>query len=66
MEDVKDLGLFLEVELLNVPDENGVEKDFDVEDERKKIFEFVSVLNIKLSDELNVGKPELLLRKLKK
>ncbi len=56
-EDVKNLGLFLEVERLEV-DEN--EK---VEEVKKEIWEFIKSLNIKTSQELNAGKPELMLNK---
>lgn len=61
LEEVKDLGLFLEVELMNLD-----KKEVDVEEERNKIRVFVDELGIKLSDELNVGKPELMLNKNKK
>ncbi|MCF7872289.1 class IV adenylate cyclase [Candidatus Woesearchaeota archaeon] len=57
VEDVKDLGLFLEVEILNA------KEDADVEKERKRIFEFVKSLNLVVGKELNIGKPELMLNK---
>ena len=57
IEDVKKLGYFLEVESKN-------RSCSDVISEKKKIQSFLSSLNIKLSDEVNSGKPELLLKKL--
>lgn len=58
LENVKELGLFLEVELMN-----HEEREVDVKEERKKIMAFVDELGIKLGKELNVGKPELMLQK---
>ncbi len=55
LEDVKDLGLFLEVE--------SVSKDEDVLKVKKEIQEFIDSLNIKVSEELNMGKPEMFLKK---
>ncbi|MFH1457306.1 MAG: class IV adenylate cyclase [Patescibacteria group bacterium] len=55
-EEVKGLGLFLEVERLNVGDD---EKVGMVKEEIKK---FIQNLNIKIGEELNVGKPELMLK----
>ena len=56
LEDVKDLGLFLEVEYL---------KDTNSIDEIKKgIWNFIESLNIRISNELHEGKPQLMLRKL--
>jgi len=57
VEDVEGLGLFLEIECLNAPD------TADVSTERKKIFEVLNSLNLSVSDEIYIGKPELLLRK---
>lgn len=57
IEEVKDLGLFLEVEILNA------KNDCDVEEERKRILDFVKSLNLKAGEELNIGKPELMMKK---
>ncbi|PIN80310.1 class IV adenylate cyclase [Candidatus Woesearchaeota archaeon CG10_big_fil_rev_8_21_14_0_10_32_9] len=57
IEDVEGLGLFLEIECLNAQD------NADVSTERKKIFEVLDSLKLRVSDELHIGKPELLLRK---
>ena len=57
LEDVKDLGLFLEVERLKVDDIEDIIKI------KKEIFEFIVFLGIDFEKELNVGKPELMLRK---
>jgi len=56
-EDVKNLGLFLEVERLKVGD------DENIEEIKKEIWKFIKNLNIKTSKELNAGKPELMLNK---
>lgn len=57
LEDVKNLGLFLEVEQLSqVPDDKII-------DAKKKIQNFLNNLNIEFGDELNSGKPELILNK---
>lgn len=57
LEEVRDLGLFLEIESMNTP------KDADVDEIRKEIREFIEALGIKVGTESNAGKPELLLRK---
>ncbi len=57
LEEVKDLGLFLEVELML--EDDGV----DVMVEKQKIQKFIDDLAIQVSDELNMGKPEMMLRK---
>lgn len=57
VEDVNDLGLFLEVEILDAKD------DADISAERKRILEFVESLNLKIGEELNIGKPEMMLKK---
>jgi len=59
LEDVKNLGLFLEVEKLKVGDKE------DVTVVKRKIFNFIKSLDIKIGDELNSGKPELMLNKQK-
>ena len=57
LEDVKGLGLFLEVEkLAQVSDDKIVET-------KEEIRTFLKTLNIKLGEEQNAGKPELMLRK---
>lgn len=56
-EEVDNLGLFLEVERKNVAD------DEDINEIKKEILEFIKSLDIKISPELNLGKPELMLRK---
>lgn len=59
LEDVKNLGLFMEVEKLEeVPDDRVAETKVGI---RK----FLEGLNIELGEEQNAGKPELMLRKLK-
>ena len=55
-EDVKDLGLFLEVERLSVDDNENIA------DVKKEIRNFIKSLDIKIEEELNAGKPELMLR----
>ncbi len=60
LEDVEDLGLFLEVERLNVADSE------DVNQIKKEIQKFIDSLGIKTSSELNLGKPELMLKRITK
>lgn len=55
-EDVKNLGFFLEVERLNVDDNENIA------DVKKEIRNFIKSLDIKIEEELNAGKPELMLR----
>ncbi len=57
LEEVKNLGLFLEVERLNITNKENI---IDV---KKEIFNFIKSLGIKIGDELNSGKPELMLNK---
>lgn len=57
LEEVRDLGLFLEVEKIEIQDGEDIVK---VKDE---IFEFIKSLGINTTNELNAGKPELLLNK---
>ena len=57
LEDVDELGLFLEVERKNIADDENVEVV------KKEIREFIEALGIKVGQELNIGKPELMLRK---
>lgn len=54
LEDVKDLGLFLEVENKNL---SG-----NIKEIKNKILKFIKDLNLKF-EEMNIGKPELMLRK---
>jgi len=52
---VDDLGLFLEVEY-------STNKDVNILYIKKEIQEFINSLNIDVSEELNMGKPEMMLR----
>jgi adenylate cyclase, class 2 len=56
-EEVEDLGLFLEVEILEDND------NCDVSGIKKEIWGFIESLGIEIGEELNVGKPELMLKK---
>lgn len=56
LEDVKDLGLFMEVELCT-------NDDVDVKKVKKEIQQFIDSLNIKVTSELNMGKPEMYMKK---
>ncbi len=58
LEDVKNLGIFLEVERLVV-------KEKDISRAKEEIRNFLKLLDIKLGKELNIGKPELMLRSIK-
>ena len=57
-ETVKDLGYFLEVEYCT-------NEDVDVNYVKKEIQEFISSLGINVSSELNMGKPEMMIKKFK-
>lgn len=58
LEDVKNLGIFMEVERHNVgPKENIVKI-------KKEIWDWIKRLDIKVGLELTMGKPELMLRKI--
>jgi len=57
-EEVKDLGYFLEVEAFNV------NEDEDIKKVKQEIQFFIDKLGFKVSDELNAGKPELMLNKI--
>ena len=57
LEDVKGLGLFLEVERLHVKNNENVPKI------KKNLWKFIQSLGFDVSKELNVGKPELMLVK---
>ena len=56
IEDVKDLGVFMEVEYCT-------ERDVDVKEVKMKIQDFIDNLKINVSSELNMGKPEMYMRK---
>ena len=56
IENVKGLGIFMEVEYCT-------NKDVDITNIKKEIQDFIDSLNINVSEELNMGKPEMYLRK---
>ena len=56
LENVDDLGLFMEVEYCT-------DRDVDVKSIKLEIQEFIVSLDISVSEELNMGKPEMFLRK---
>lgn len=56
IEEVKDLGLFMEVEYCT-------DDDVDVKEVKNDIQKFIDSLKIKVSDELNIGKPEMYMKK---
>lgn len=56
IENVKDLGIFVEVEYCT-------NDDVDVKVEKNKIQEFINNLGINVSEELNMGKPEMYMKK---
>lgn len=56
IENVKDLGLFMEVEYCT----NG---DVDIKEIKKQIQNFIDELNLNVSEELNMGKPEMYIKK---
>ena len=56
IEDVKDLGLFMEVEYCT-------KDDVDVKKVKEEIQKYIDSLNINVSEELNMGKPEMYMRK---
>jgi adenylate cyclase class 2 len=58
LEQVENLGLFLEVEIINS------ENTTDVKKSKSEIWKFMQSLNLKTSKELLVGKPELMLKKI--
>jgi len=57
LEEVEGLGLFLEVEIMNLED------DVNILDVKEKIYDFMKDLNLDISEELNQGKPEMMLEK---
>ena len=56
LETVKDLGYFLEVEYCT-------NEDVDVKEVKKEIQKFIDSLELNVSEELNMGKPEMMIRK---
>ena len=56
IENVKDLGIFMEVEYCT-------SDNVDIKEEKNKIQDFINSLGINVSEELNVGKPELYMKK---
>ena len=56
LENVKDLGLFMEVEYCT-------NEDVNIKKIKSEIQKFIDDLNIKVSKELNEGKPEMYLKK---
>lgn len=56
LENVKDLGIFMEVEYCT-------EEDVDVDFIKKQIQNFIDGLEINVSKELNMGKPEMYMKK---
>lgn len=56
-ETVKDLGYFIEVEYCT-------NEDVEVKKVKEEIEAFINSLNLNVSDELNMGKPEMMIRKL--
>lgn len=56
LENVKDLGIFLEVEYCT-------NEEVDVVEVKKNIQAFIDGLGIKVSSELNMGKPEMYMKK---
>ncbi len=56
IEDVKNLGLFMEVEYCT-------NEDIDIKKKKEEIQEFIDNLEINVSKELNMGKPEMYMRK---
>lgn len=56
IEDVKDLGLFMEVEYCT-------KEDIDVKEKKREIQSFINSLNLNVSEELNMGKPEMYMKK---
>lgn len=57
VEEVEGLGIFLEVEYI------GDSEAASVDEIKKRIMQFIKGLNLKVGNELNSGKPELLLKR---
>ena len=60
LEDVENLGVFMEIEKLNVSDEESNEF---IDSVRKEIKTLISKTGIKTSEEIHIGKPEMLIEK---
>lgn len=56
IEKVKDLGIFMEVEYCT-------NDDINIKEEKIRIQNFINSLGINVSDELNMGKPEMYIKK---
>lgn len=56
IENVKDLGIFMEVEYCT-------SENVNIKNEKNKIQEFINSLGINVSEELNMGKPEMYMKK---
>lgn len=56
IEDVKDLGIFMEVEYCT-------NEEVDVKNIKKEIQKFINELGLNVSEELNMGKPEMYMKK---
>ena len=56
LEEVEDLGYFMEVEYCT-------NEDVDVKNVKKQIQSFINSLDIKVSEELTMGKPEMIIKK---
>ena len=56
IENVKDLGLFMEVEYCTI-------EDIDVKSVKREIQKFIDELGLNVSEELNMGKPEMYMKK---
>lgn len=56
IEEVKDLGIFMEVEYCT-------NEDVDVKLIKKEIQNFIDSLELNVSEELNMGKPEMYMKK---
>lgn len=56
IEDVKDLGIFMEVEYCT-------NEDVDIKEIKEEIQSFINDLNLNVSEELNMGKPEMYMKK---
>lgn len=56
IETVKNLGIFMEVEYCT-------SEDVDINEEKEQIQNFIKKLGINVSEELNIGKPEMYMKK---
>ena len=55
-ETVKDLGYFIEVEYCT-------NQDIDIKAKKEEIENFINSLGLNVSEELNIGKPEMMINK---